>query len=502
MISDEMRELLSSYVDGELRDADAARVEDVSKRDPELRREIEAYRTLRKKLKEWDAAEHGALPSPSFLGRALARARAMDAALAAPARPRFLGPLAVAAGLLVAVGAGYLLARSSAPEAPSHPGTGTRVAVKPLGPAPDLALRDSPLAPAPAPAAALVRTRIDDHIPSRRALELEGAMRREELVRATPPEPEPERRTETPISAEISAMMEGYAAAAEPYEALVVLSRMPDMSKLPAVGAAPAAKRSAVEPSEGRIHQDVSGVPHALLAPLGEVWMGVKDGSGRARIVAGSDWVGPAQLVAVVWADEIDVPKTSLKLEVQDFILGPKARQRLLTAKPGRDPAFRDWLSHDYGPTIAGAFAEGARDRERAVNKLVDTLVRDEAATGFAVLDAKGNLLGVEIFHGHALMVAFAQRLLRGYLVEAGDDGIRLAPPRAAGRGLGAVQGLLEGLPARGLRTDRHRLDGADPLLKIPEGLCRANLVDPSGRIMGHGLLIDDTPIHLTLFGE
>ncbi|MCK6461430.1 MAG: hypothetical protein L6Q95_16235, partial [Planctomycetes bacterium] len=81
-----MRELLSSYVDGELRDADAARVEDASKRDPELRREIEAYRTLRRKLREWDAAEHGAVPSPAFTTRALARARTVDTALSAPAR--------------------------------------------------------------------------------------------------------------------------------------------------------------------------------------------------------------------------------------------------------------------------------------------------------------------------------------------------------------------------------------------------------------------------------
>jgi hypothetical protein len=500
MISDEMRELLSAYVDGELRDADAARVEDVSKRDPELRREIEAYRTLRRKLKEWDAAEHGVVPSPSFLGSTLARARTMDAALAAPARVRFLGPLAAAAALLVAASGGYLLARSAPPEAPSLPAAATPVAVKPLGPAPELALPGSALVPAPEPGPALVGSRIDDHIPSRRAVELEEAMRSADLVRAEPPVREPP--TGPPMSAEILAMMEGYGATAEPYEALVVLSRMPGMSRLPAVGAAPAAKRSAVEPGEGRIYQDVSGVPHALLAPLGEVWTGVKDGSGRTRVVAASDWVGPAQDVAVVWADEIGVPRTSLKLEVQDYILGPKARQRLLTAKPGRDPGFREWLSHAYGATIAGAFAEGARDRERAVNKLVDVLARDEAATGFAVLDAKGNLLGVEIFHDHALMLAFAQRLLRGYLLEAGDDGIRLAPPRAGDGRLGAVQGLLEGLPARGLRMDRRGLDDSDPMLRIPKGLCRANLADASGRIMGHGLLIDDAPIHLTLFGE
>ena len=58
MISDEMRELLSAYVDGELRDTDAARVEELSKRDAELRREIASYRKLRKKLSQATEGEN------------------------------------------------------------------------------------------------------------------------------------------------------------------------------------------------------------------------------------------------------------------------------------------------------------------------------------------------------------------------------------------------------------------------------------------------------------
>ena len=38
MISDELRELLSAYVDGELPHGEAARVEESAKRDPRLRR--------------------------------------------------------------------------------------------------------------------------------------------------------------------------------------------------------------------------------------------------------------------------------------------------------------------------------------------------------------------------------------------------------------------------------------------------------------------------------
>ena len=67
-----------------------------------------------------------------------------------------------------------------------------------------------------------------------------------------------------------------------------------------------ASHRRAIDPSPGRIHQDVYGVPHAILAPLGEVWIGARDGSGRTRIVTASEWVAPAQSVSVVWADEID----------------------------------------------------------------------------------------------------------------------------------------------------------------------------------------------------
>ena len=79
MISDEMRELLSTYVDGELRD-DAVRVEEWTKRDPELQRELAAYRILRRKLRDWDEAEHGEEPSPLMAARARRRVRAHAAA--------------------------------------------------------------------------------------------------------------------------------------------------------------------------------------------------------------------------------------------------------------------------------------------------------------------------------------------------------------------------------------------------------------------------------------
>ncbi len=499
MISDEMRELLSAYVDGELRDADAARVEDASKRDPELRREIEAYRTLRKKLKEWDATDHASAPAPALATRTLARARAMDAALAAPARSARFGPLAMAAAVLLAVGLGYAIARSTAPEAPSATASGTRVEVTPLGPVESLALEDTALVPAPALAPAVVRGRIDDHIPSQRAVDLEEAMR-EGLVRAGPPAPAPERRTSSPVSAEISAMVAGSMAAS--MDSLVVLARPGALSGLPSVDPAPAGQRAQDgNTSEGRILY-ASGTGH-VVAPLGEVWTAAKDG--RTRLVAASDWIAPKEimLVRVTWGDGTLVPRSADLLEAQETILGPKARRRLLSAKTGPDADFLVWLKETYGAApLPALLAAGAKEREREVNKLADALRADATSTGFAVLDAKGGLLGVEMFHDHAAMLAFAPRLLRGYLLEAGEDGIRVTPPVGA-LGLAKVQGFLEALPARGLRVERQKLeDVARGYARAPKGLCRVSLVGVSGEIAGHGLLVDDAPIHLTLFGE
>ncbi len=501
MISDEMRELLSAYVDGELRDADAARVEDASKRDPELRREIEAYRTLRRKLKEWDAADHASAPGPALATRVLARARAMDAALAASASSPLFGPLAMAAAVLVAVGLGYGVARFAAPEAPSATAPGTSVAVTPLAPAPDLGLKDSALVSPPEPGPALVRGRIEDHLPSQRAIDLEKAM--EELVRATPPAPVPESRTVTPMSAEIQAMVAGSMAAS--MDSLVVLKRPGALSGLPSVDPAPIGLRLAQDgnSSEGRIlYAYASGTGH-VVAPLGEVWTTAKDG--RTRLVAASDWIAPKEtmLVRVTWGDGTLVPKSADRLEAQETILGPKARRRLLSARTGPDADFLAWLKETYGAgPLPALLAAGAKEREREVNKLVDALRADATSTGFAVLGARGRLLGVEMFHDHAAMLAFAPRLLRGYLLEAGEDGIRVTPPTGA-LGLEKVQGFLEALPARGLRVEREKLeDVARGYARAPKGLCRVNLVGVAGETLGHGLLVDDTPIHLPLFGE
>jgi anti-sigma factor RsiW len=151
MISDEMRELLSTYVDGELRDADAVRVEEWAKRDPELRREVEAYRILRRQLKEWDAAEHGEPPSPQMRETALQRAQAYLAATREQSRGRMVRlldhPVLAAAALLLAVGAGLLLAnrgdtraQRAATIGPSEP-----VAIADVAPMGNLGIREGAL---------------------------------------------------------------------------------------------------------------------------------------------------------------------------------------------------------------------------------------------------------------------------------------------------------------------------------------------------------------------
>ncbi|HEX5137102.1 MAG TPA: hypothetical protein VFY93_09030 [Planctomycetota bacterium] len=503
MISDEMRELLSAYVDGELRDADAARVEEVSKRDPELRREIEAYRLLNRKLCEWDAAEHGAPPSPAFMTRALARARTIDTALAAGVRAPFWRPVALAAGLLLTVAAGYGLARSTAPGTPPVPPRGTPAAVAPLAPRPDLALEGSALAPhEPAKAEVVHRMRLSDHMPSRHAVELEDMMRQQEVLLSRPPDPAP--FTGPPMSAEMSAIVAGYAPAGQPSEALVVLSRPPELK--PFDSPQPATGR-AKDQSEGRIlFDELSGKGRPVLAPLGEVWAGT-DSARRTCIISASAWAerGKARFFTIVRADAVSTKSTE-DVEAQDLILGPKARQRALLATPGKDASFLKWLNTEYGDKpLPALLAEGARDRDRAVNKLVDALDRDPAAIGFAVLDAKGDLLGTELFLDHDTMLAFAARLLRGYLLEAGEDGIRIAPPRGVGRGPEVVQKLLDGMPGRGLRIVRERLDvPEDEFDKSPPraGVARVTFLAPGGRPVGHGIVRDDTPIHLTIFPE
>ena len=177
---------------------------------------------------------------------------------------------------------------------------------------------------------------------------------------------------------------------------------------------------------------DLSRVRHAILTPLGEVWIGAHDGSGRTRLVTASSWgAHAADFIPMVFADRLAVPKARDNLEVQPYIVGPHARQRLLIeGTRGKDPKFLDWLVKQYrAPSLAKAFAKNSAEREAEVTTLARSLEKDRSTTGFAVFGADGKLRGIELFANHRLLKEFAPRLLRGYLLEAGEKGIKLAAP-------------------------------------------------------------------------
>jgi len=516
MISDEIRELLSAYVDGELRDADAARVEELSKRDPALRREIEAYRTLRGKLRDWDAAEHGGPPPATLAQRVLARVRAVTGAEREAARGRVVAvlfhPVSLAAALLLATATGLWAARSN-PVTPEPAfaqgealdGGGVKLAPPPAGES--YALPGSALVAAgdadEAPAAAPRRWRLTDEFMTLKALELKKEFEREderiERLRARIVE-QGERRTVAVSNPAVAAMVRGYAGVGEPLEGLVLVNHARVLSELQPVHAVPAGSRIAVDlQTEKSIYFDKTEGP--VLSPLGEVWTAVQDGSGRTRLVTGTNWLyDSSQFVPVAWADEIEIPASRSNLEVQDFIVGPRARRRLLEAR-GQDAAFLLWLRHECGGrNLLDAFAVGAREREKRVQVLVRALAADPTATGFAVLAADGRPLGVELFQGHDLMMEFAARLLRGYLFEEGEKGVSVSVPKAGRKGPGVelVTLLLEGLPEKAPRYEE--VQGGTGL---GEGMKRVNLLGTPGEILGHGLLDQNgRPIHLTLFSR
>jgi hypothetical protein len=509
MISDEMRELLSAYVDGELPHADAARVEDLTKRDAELRREIASYRNLRKKLKDWDEAEHGHAPPPTLARRALSRVQAWVGERREARRGRIVSvlfhPITVAAALLLAIGGGLLADHAVPRSAPPVP-EAQSIDVGPVAPLPAMAVRGSALLPYEEPADVytggfdeIVRRRMDswarmtvmvkeqEHFDRRRA-------RRNGL---------PERvRTGERRSHQLMAMLSTSEPVAKPFASLVVMHQPVFTGRLPAARALRAGARIAMDhhTNADRICVDLRthrGPP--VLAPLGEVWIGARDGSGRTRVLTKSDWIARTEFVAVAWADEIPPPPSRRSLEVQDFVLGPRARKLLLTSG-ARDDVFRGWLEKNYGSSaLAQAFQRGTRKRERTVARLVAALDREPGATGFAFIDAQGKLRGVELFANHALMMAFAPRLLRGYLLEAGERGASLEIPKSNdGTLLKRVAEFLEAVPRGAAHLEE--VPFGDQHEERPKGLKRVHVMR-GPTIIGHGLVdADYRPVHVSIF--
>jgi hypothetical protein len=384
MISDEMRELLSTYVDGELRDSDATRVEDMVKRDPELRREVDAYRILRRQLREWDAAEHGEPPPPTLAEKALTRARAYAAFTKEAGRGRlvqlFGHPLLAAAGLLLATAAGLLIAAREQVRSESVaillPPAAVDAAVEP---APDLSHGETVVRLSELPAfepdtGPSLRETLEKHLQgylvdgqvvSEAALRLirvwEVEKRRDERLLAKGPSA----RGTDARSPEILAMVGTYEALKVPAGGLVLLTH-PEPQHPPAAFAIPARESVAFEPAKEQelVYIDYrSEEPVVVLA--GEVLRGERDKSGRTRVVKASSWIasGEGGLVAITWADRIDLPTNAKDLTTQSYMLGPEARRRLVTAE-ARDEDFVAWLRTAYkARSLSEAFRRAPRER-------------------------------------------------------------------------------------------------------------------------------------------
>ncbi|MHC4973691.1 MAG: ARPP-1 family domain-containing protein [Planctomycetota bacterium] len=509
MISDEMRELLSAYVDGELRDTDAARVEELSKRDAELRREIASYRKLRKKLKDWDEAEHGQAPPPTLARRALSRVQAWAEERREKRRGRIVSllfhPLTAAAAILLALGGGLLAEHLAPPPAPQFPAA-RGIDVDPVPELPGLTLQGSALQPYEALEFdytggfdEIVRRRMDswERLTVMRKEQEHFDRQRDRRART------PERvLTGEPRNLQLLAMLSTSEAVSKPFESLVLM-RQPVAGHLPTARALREGSRLAMDQHTypGSLYVDLRMYRGpAVLAPLGEVWIGVQDGSHRTRVVKQSDWIARSQLVPVVWADEIAPPaERSYDLEVQSFVLGPKARRLLLTSGV-KDDVFRGWLKKNYmAGSLEQAFQRGAKKRERTVARLATALDSDREATGFAFIDAEGRLRGVELFANHTLMMGFARRLLRGYLLEAGEKGASLEVPSGNGTLLKQVGEFLETVPRGAAHLEEIELD-RDRKMEWPKGLKRVHVMR-SGTIIGHGLVdADYRPVHVSIF--
>ena len=500
MISDEMRELLSTYVDDELTHNDAVRVEDMSKRDPELRREIEAYRILRGQLRAWDAADNDLTPPPTLRTRALARARAYVEATGLETTRTFGGVWALAAGLLLAVGLGVTLA-GGGEQRPVHvrasnvlpplertpykmPGTrDTFVSLKELEPLPDYVpayqrFKDS-----------LKYWIVDGRPWTRNSLTLgtKWAEERDQLVRWKQEHPVPRETKTRAWRPEMMRMVRGYDAASVPFKGLVIIRHQVGVDA-PEVAAMPIGADVADDYYEAdrlMVSTDKLERGRSRLLLAGELFVGSKDKSNRVRIVSASSWVRDSSVVPMVWGDKVKTPRNARRLVLQSEMLGPKARRAIVRGQALPDGTIK-------------AMRSGRKTRAKAVARLVNSLRQDTGATGFAVVADK-DVLGVELFATHELMLAFASRLLHGYLAEAGTDAIRLTAPT---RGHERIQELARKLIDKVSQNALKLSDVPGGIVYWPKGLRRVNIMAGRTAVVGHGLLLDERPLHMTLFGD
>jgi len=538
MISDEMRELLSAYVDGELPHAEAARVEDSAKRDPRLRRHILAYRRLRDTLRAWDAGENDVEPSGRVRMRALARVKALVAEREAEEQARrgrfFQQPWALAAGVLIAVTAGVLASMlDRAPDAPQFAMRSDAVTVEPIEPYGDYAaVLDSKAIPEFSGGSSMwAKGALSDVIRNETEgvlLEIDGELVRmsrrvrdwHQWIMHIEDEYDVRRKhsdeTVTGVRRHplVASWLKDVQAARTPYDGVLALHLRASEGTVPDARAVPVRTDRAsafVEAGELNDLHDVrvtkGGRP--VIIPLGEVWVEpVGDGKStkfrRARVVTATTWVKRGELVPMAWANGTAADPSAPKqwaLRAEGFVLGPKARRKLLN-KSGKDAALLDWILATYGAEgLVKTARADMRKHKAVVGRLIRALAQDKKATGFAVYGSKNRVLGTELFATHELMVELAPRLLAGYLLEAGDQ-IRLT--RKAG-GVNEIEELArkflsDELPRQVKSVvDVRTAQSADDW---PKGMRQVNLQTPTRKVVGHGLMVGSRPLHLTLFGE
>jgi hypothetical protein len=567
MISDEVRELISAYVDGELPHPAAARLEESAKQDPNLQRAIRSYRRLGDTLRDWDA-EASERPSSGFKATALARIRAYESERGhedgGPVSIWWQRPAAMAAGVLIALGLGLAAANVGgkdqalnlmAAEGPSvvsdtvepfadfRADFGGSASIHSAGSSvgasdwawPEDAFRD------------VIRqeTRgfpieLDGElvfVRNRRTLDalvyiknLErgwnsasgGGLDRSRRVEET--------RTGTRPNVMLASMLKGYEARRTEFEGLVALQHESKSgAALPAdvLAGRPAPARLAKEASRvqvGILEDDLHYLrvrdSKPVLTLAGELWvepMGDARGDqyGRARIVTGTTWVRTSGLVPMAWANDAGASANAetFALRSESIVLGPKARRALLhggsgaaglraSGLRGRDADLLTFIAAEYGKDgVVAASRLAARNSRMRIERMVTALSADEKATGFAVFRDNGELLGTEIFGSHALLVQFAPRLLRGYMLEAGGR-VKLAP--ANGRTAAQLANVREYLGEHVPRVAQTIVDvrTAKDEEEWPKGMRQVNLLSPTRKVIGHGLLVGDRPVHLTLFAD
>ncbi|MHC4939802.1 MAG: zf-HC2 domain-containing protein [Planctomycetota bacterium] len=535
MISDELRELISAYVDGELPHGEAARVEESAKRDPRIRRHVNSYRRLAETLRIWDVEEHAHRPSERLKERALARVKAYESERRHEVGPIPLvwwqKPAAMAAGVLIALALGVLAAipRSTA-EATAQLARTEAIEQSPVKIGGDF--RASMEMPALKPVeieterwpvdtfTSVVRfdtvglpLQVGEEIlyfPNRRTLEAFDYIRNvDKDFKRSPDRPRiKETRTGTQPNAFLASVLKEYGVHTTGFEGLVALRRKAAAAKLPPMRPAPVrtddnSRFAEAGPVGAGHYMRVTNQQVPVLSLAGEIWVEPQgDEVGFSRVVTATTWVKSGELVRMAWATprEIDPKANQFALRAESLVLGPKAR-RMLLGRSGRDAELLERLNELYGKRdVIAAGRAGAKANRAAIGKLVAALDADHEATGFAVHGEDGRLLGTEIFATHELMVQFAPRLLRGYFLEAGG---RVKLKKANG-GAQRMQAHVRAFLAHELPRNAQRVvdvrtwkDAED----WPEGMRQVNLVSPTRRIIGHGLFLGETPVHLTLFG-